>query len=99
MAGSLKLRVKIVWEDELRQAAAALRLFHDLPEEPEKDAYSRAAHDALAAATVALWGIDDPEACIVMCGAADIRKRAEAAGRDEPGDAPAEVSLPNERQD
>ena len=71
MTDRIKLRLVILWEDEIRLASKLLREAQEAPEEHA----TAAAQAAYAACMTALWGIDDNDIA-VMVGNAEICKKA-----------------------
>ena len=81
MAERSQFQVCIVWEHELRMASKLLKRAYE-----EGISESEATHrlgPALKACLVALWGIDDDAACVLL-GAADLQESIRRAqGKSE----------------
>lgn len=63
-------RIVVLWDDEVRQAAKLLREWHDCQDEAQRD---RLAVDAFNACLVALWGVREDSA-LVMLGSSAIQR-------------------------
>jgi hypothetical protein len=72
MADNATAQITVLWADEVKQAAAAMRAWHDCKDDELRQKLMVVAFNA---ALVALWGIKDDTA-LVMLGARDIQRLA-----------------------
>jgi hypothetical protein len=72
MASNATTQITILWADEIKQAAMAMRAWHDCKDEAQAKKLMVVAFNA---ALVALWGIKDDTA-LVMLGTRDIQRIA-----------------------
>lgn len=70
MASTANVKIKVLWANEVREAARLMRQWHDCKDEDKQQALMAAAFNA---ALVALWGIGDDDA-VVMLGDKDIQR-------------------------
>lgn len=71
MASNVETKLVLLWEDEIRAAARALKAAHEASEED----WPTLAGVAHAACMTALWGVTD-DCPLAMLASSEIRKRA-----------------------
>lgn len=79
MASNATTQITVLWADEVKMAAAAMRQWHDCQDDEQRQ---RLMVVAFNAALVALWGIKDDTA-LVMLGSRDIQRVATDAHQVE----------------
>ena len=67
-------KVVVLWESELRIAAAACRRFLSLPADTPQEMVGEVAGQLINACSAALWDADDPEAAVVVSRAPEFPK-------------------------
>jgi hypothetical protein len=72
MASNATTQITILWADEVKQAAAAMHAWHDCKDDEQRHKLMVVAFNA---ALVALWGIKEDTA-LVMLGSRDIQRVA-----------------------
>ena len=72
MSENTTIKLCILWEGELREAARLLHQAH--AEGLDDDTRSEAMNQAFLAAVTALWGLTDDHACVLV-GSDEIRKK------------------------
>ena len=82
MGEHVNIQLCILWEDELRAAAKALRAFAQASEETTQAESNQLFRTAVNACLVALWGLTDEHAC-VMIGAGELNKRAKRSSEPQ----------------
>lgn len=76
MSDNTTIKLCILWEGELREAARLMHQAHD--EGLDEATRDEMAGRAFAAAAVALWGLTDDHACVLV-GSDEIRKSRKRA--------------------
>jgi len=64
-AAKVKVELVVLWEDELRLAAKAIRAAVEQPEDTPEELSQRLWNDAVNACAAALWHVDDDLPLIV----------------------------------
>lgn len=83
MADHVELSLCILWEEELRTAA---RLLHRSADESlSEEDRNEAAVQGFSAAMVALWGLTDDRACVLI-GSDEIRKARKRRAPTQPAE-------------
>ncbi len=77
MASKADIHLVLLWEDELRIAAKALKAAHEASNED----FARLGTIALQACMAALWGVTD-DCALAMLASSEIRTRVEPAAPD-----------------
>ena len=66
MAAGTKVNFVILFEDEVRAAAKAVRRMHEMPEDVPQEEFSQAAHEAFAACFAALNQADRDDVVLML---------------------------------